>query len=250
MELLPDTLDGVQLVATDMDGTLTHQGRFSAALMDALKVLQGADIPVIVVTGRSAGWVNGLVSYLPIAGAIAENGGLFFSSEDEYRLTVDLGSLQEHRHKLASTFHTLKRTFPNLREALDNAFRFSDWTFDVRGLSQTDLAELQNQCESEGWSFTYSNVQCHIKPARQDKATALQQVLAEDFPGISSQSVITIGDSLNDESLFNPVIFPRSVGVANLREVGDRLTHIPTYVTRGSEVDGFCELTKAILAGL
>ncbi|MGB3495428.1 MAG: HAD family hydrolase [Elainellaceae cyanobacterium] len=248
MKLLPDVLDDVRLVATDMDGTLTRRGYFSADLMAALQALQGANIHVLVVTGRSAGWVNGLVSYLPIAGAIAENGGLFFSSEDDYRLIADLGNLPEHRQKLTATFQHLKGTFPNLREALDNAFRFSDWTFDVSGLSQPDLAELQHQCQSEGWSFTYSNIQCHIKPARQDKATALQHVLAEDFPGISPQSVITIGDSLNDESLFNPAVFPRSVGVANLREVSDRLTYTPTYITAGSEVDGFCELTKAILA--
>ncbi len=247
---LPDVLKDVQLVATDMDGTLTRQGRFTPILLEALQSLQQANIPVLIVTGRSAGWVNGIVSYLPIAGAIAENGGLFFASEEDYRLTADLGNIQEHRQALATTFQSLKDTFPNLREALDNAFRFTDWTFDVEGLSESDLAKLQHHCEEDGWSFTYSNVQCHIKPAGQDKAVALQKVLAESFPGISPQSVITIGDSLNDESLFNPDVFPRSVGVANLREVSDRLHDNPTYFTRGSEVDGFCELTQAILAGI
>jgi hydroxymethylpyrimidine pyrophosphatase-like HAD family hydrolase len=59
-----------------MDGTLTRSGRFSSALLQDLEVLALAGIPVVIVTGRSAGWVSGLLHYLPIVGAIAENGGI------------------------------------------------------------------------------------------------------------------------------------------------------------------------------
>ncbi|MBD0346381.1 MAG: HAD hydrolase family protein [Coleofasciculus sp. Co-bin14] len=81
--------ENLRLIATDMDGTLTRQGKFTASLLHALENLMASDIPVLIVTGRSAGWVSGLVSYLPIAGAIAENGGLFnrADSEDPQALT-------------------------------------------------------------------------------------------------------------------------------------------------------------------
>jgi len=36
------------------------------------------EIDIIIVTGRSAGWVEAVANYLPIQGAIAENGGLFY----------------------------------------------------------------------------------------------------------------------------------------------------------------------------
>lgn len=247
-ELLPNLLGGVHMIATDMDGTLTRQGRFSAALLEALEALQAADIPVLMVTGRSAGWVNGIVSYLPLVGAIAENGGLFFSCEDSYRLIPEVGNLSDHRQRLATVFQQLKTTRPHLQEALDNAFRFTDWTFDVRGLSEADLIDMQHQCEIHGWSLTYSNVQCHIKLAGQSKATALRHVLDTEFPDISPQAIVTVGDSLNDESLFEKHQFPRSVGVANIRHVSDRLHHKPQYMTPSPEVDGFCELVRAILA--
>lgn len=60
-----------------MDGTLTRLGKFTADLLQVLEDLQAAGISVLIVTGHSAGWVSGLVSYLPVQGAIAENGGLF-----------------------------------------------------------------------------------------------------------------------------------------------------------------------------
>ena len=78
-----------RLIATDMDGTLAQQGKFTASLLHALEDLSAADIPVLIVTGRSAGWVSGLATYLPVAGAmapatgkqIAENGGLFYPAQ-------------------------------------------------------------------------------------------------------------------------------------------------------------------------
>jgi hypothetical protein len=98
-----------------------------------------------------------------------------------------------------------------------------------------------------GWSFTYSNVQCHIKPIHQDKATGLLSVLNKHFPELALQQVLTIGDSPNDEAMFNPELFPISVGVANLRHYQDKMLHLPKYVTHASEFDGFSELAKLLL---
>ena len=76
-----DCFKNVRLIATDMDGTLTQQGKFTASLLQSWEDLRAADIPVLIVTGRLAGWVCGLVSYLPVVGAIAENGGLFYPAD-------------------------------------------------------------------------------------------------------------------------------------------------------------------------
>lgn len=48
-------LPNLRLIATDMDGTLTQQGKFTAKLFQALEELRAADIPVLIVTGRSGG---------------------------------------------------------------------------------------------------------------------------------------------------------------------------------------------------
>jgi hydroxymethylpyrimidine pyrophosphatase-like HAD family hydrolase len=59
---------------------------------------------------------------------------------------------------------------------------------------------------------------------------------------------MTVGDSPNDESLFDNTLFPLSVGVANLAEYLPLLTHHPAYLTDLPESEGFCELVRAILA--
>ncbi|AUT02621.1 HAD family hydrolase [Nostoc sp. CENA543] len=239
----------IRLIATDMDGTLTNQGKFSTALLQTLEDLQAAGIKVMIVTGRSAGWVNGLNSLLPITGAIAENGGLLYLSGSEE--TIALTPIQDftaHRHELATVFANLQTKFPQIQESADNRFRITDWTFDVAGLSVDALQTMDDLCQKLGWGFTYSNVQCHIKPQKQEKAIGLLQVLREYFPDYNPQQIVTVGDSPNDQSLFNYRDFPLSVGVANVRQYVSQMQYQPTYVTTAAEGKGFCELCDYILA--
>ncbi len=246
----PQSLSGldasqVRLIATDMDGTLTRGDRFSHELLTDLEALQAAGLPVIVTTGRSAGWVSGLLHYLPISGAIAENGGIFYSGLDRDGVGEVLNPLPEdHRDRLKATFTKLCVQFPQLQESSDNRFRLTDWTFDVAGLDATALVQMAEICGQDGYSFTYSTVQCHIKPRSQDKARGLHQVLQQHFPEISPESVVTIGDSPNDESLFT---FERSVGVANLRHYINELEHLPKYWASREAGEGFSELVRHLL---
>ena len=244
-------LPHIQLIATDMDGTLTQQGQFTPMLLQSLQDLAVAQISVVIVTGRSAGWVHGLAQYLTVAGAIAENGGLFYSKDQLNPIMLtELPDLASHRRQLAAIFQQLQQKLPQLQESTDNRFRLTDWTFDVQGLSQKDLQWLNHTCQAQGWGFTYSTVQCHIKPLMQDKAIGLQQVLQTYFPHLSPAQVLTVGDSPNDESLFDPAAFPYSVGVANVAHYADQLTHLPTYTTDEPEVAGFCQLVQRVIAKL
>ena len=70
-------LSDIRLIATDVDGTLTENGKFSSDFISTLLDLKSAGIKVLLVTGRSVGRVSALVNYLPVEGAIAENGGIF-----------------------------------------------------------------------------------------------------------------------------------------------------------------------------
>ncbi|MEA5565103.1 HAD family hydrolase [Anabaena sp. UHCC 0399] len=238
----------IRLIATDMDGTLTNQGKFSTALLQTLEDLQAVGIKVIIVTGRSAGWVNGLNSLMPIAGAIAENGGLFYRSGSEETVPLTpIPELTAHRQHLNSTFTELKTKFPQIQESADNRFRITDWTFNVAELSLDELQTISHLCQQMGWGFTYSNVQCHIKPPGQEKAIGLLQVLREYFPDYSPEQIVTVGDSPNDETLFNQSYFPISVGVANVQKYANQMQYQPVYITTAAEGEGFCELSSYIL---
>lgn len=240
-------LSDIRLISSDVDGTLTQNGKFSSDFISTLLDLQSAGIKVLLVTGRSAGWVSALVNYLPVEGAIAENGGLFLQPNGTQDLLSSVPNLSRHRILLENTFHHIKQKFPNLHPSTDNQFRITDWTFDVDDLSADDIQAISTQCDLMGWSFTYSNVQCHIKPIHQDKATGLLSVLSRYFPELTLHQVLTVGDSPNDEKMFIPDLFPISVGVANVRHYQDKMLHLPKYVTQSTEFAGFSELAKLLL---
>jgi hypothetical protein len=240
-------LKNVRLIATDFDGTLTQNGKITANLLKTLNKLANNNISVLIVTGRSAGWVNSLINYLPVAGAIAENGGIFYPNPDTLKFINHIENIKIHRQRLEETFSFLQAKFPKIRESTDNIFRLTDWTFDVQELDYHNLLKLEKLCLQKNWGFTYSTVQCHIKPLKQDKARGLQQIIKDYFPEITPQEIVTVGDSPNDQTLFNQDVFPLSVGVANVRDYLTVLQYPPAYITNLPENLGFCELVELIL---
>ena len=114
-----------------MDGTLTKEGKFTSNLLTTLEAIAQTPIDVIVVTGRSAGWVDAVANYLPIQGAIAENGGLFYDNQSlSSKLITEIDDIYLHRQQLAQIFSLLQEKFPQIKESTDNRFRLTDWTFD------------------------------------------------------------------------------------------------------------------------
>ena len=237
----------IRLIATDMDGTLTQSEKFDAKLLQILNRLAAAKIDVLITTGRSAGWVQAIATYLPVIGAMAENGGLIYWNQDSRPCLIDEIEIIEHRSQLAKMFELLKQKFPQIEESSDNPFRITDWTFEVENLSPEELEQIEGLCQSEGYGFTYSTIQCHIKPIEQDKAYGLKKIIPQYFSHLKPTEIITIGDSPNDESMFNQNEFPLSVGVANVLKYRDRLKYLPAYVTSQSEGEGFYELAELIL---
>ncbi|EDX83846.1 HAD-superfamily hydrolase, subfamily IIB [Synechococcus sp. PCC 7335] len=237
----------IRLVATDMDGTLTRAGEFTPALLKAFELLGRHDIDVMIVTGRSAGWVSAIVNYLPVVGAIAENGGLYIDKQSgDSRILSDIPCFSQHRDCLETLFNHLRKRYPDLCPSVDNPYRITDWTFDIDSLTQRDLDWMHATCSAERMDFTYSTVQCHIKVKGQEKAIGLNKALRQEFPEMTATSVVTVGDSPNDASLFDPDHFPYSVGVANVSHYLTVLAHTPTYITTAPEVGGFVELVNQL----
>ncbi|NMF60656.1 HAD family hydrolase [Pseudanabaena yagii] len=249
MALLPINIHDfadIRLIASDVDGTLTQNGKFTAGFIATLQRLQASGIKVLLVTGRSAGWVSALVNYLPIEAAIAENGGIYLHNDQQYFLS-DITNPTQHRLRLEQAFHQIQKNYPNLQPSMDNQFRITDWTFDIHGLADKELDTIARQCNDMDLGFTYSTVQCHIKLSNQDKSTGLKLVLAKFYQELELYQVLTVGDSPNDESMFVADQFPLSVGVANIRHYQDKMVHLPKYVTQSSEFAGFSELIELIL---
>ena len=238
----------IKLIASDMDGTLTKEEKFDSKLFEILTKLADAKIDVLITTGRSAGWVQAIATYLPVVGVMAENGGLLYWQGRVAPQLMSEIDINEHRQRLSQVFNLLQSKYPQLKESHDNPFRLTDWTFDVEGLSIEELKQIEDICQSKGYGFTYSTIQCHIKPTYQDKAFGLNKVILQYFPNLTSEAIVTIGDSPNDESMFNQEKFSLSVGVANVAKYCDRLKYLPAYITNKYEGEGFRELAELIMS--
>src|SRR5688500_16034532 len=80
-ECTPAEFEGVKAVLTDIDDTLTTDGRLPAEAYSALERLQRAGLIVIPVTGRPAGWCDLIARLWPVDGVVGENGALYFRCE-------------------------------------------------------------------------------------------------------------------------------------------------------------------------
>ncbi|WP_462328180.1 HAD family hydrolase, partial [Desulfobaculum sp.] len=69
-----DARAAVRYVLTDIDDTLTNDGRLPAAAYQALEDLRCAGIRVIPITGRPAGWCDHIARMWPVDGLVGENG--------------------------------------------------------------------------------------------------------------------------------------------------------------------------------
>ncbi|MDJ0509784.1 MAG: HAD family hydrolase [Crocosphaera sp.] len=240
-------LKNIKMIATDIDGTLTKKGEFSSQLLSTLEQLQQHNIRVILITGRSAGWCQGIVNYLPVWAIIAENGGVYCLKDNQKIIPLTaINNIIKHRQILQNNFEYLQSQFPLLNTSSDNQFRITDWTFDCHELTQETLLEIDKICHQNNWGFTYSHIQGHLKPLEQNKAKGLISFKENYLKNLSWQEIITVGDSPNDESLFNPHLFPISLGVNNILKYTERLQYKPIYITNLPEIDGFCELAKLL----
>ena len=85
MQLLTDfpqnDLRKIRFVLTDIDDTLTENGRLPAASYLAMEKLQQAGLKVIPITGRPAGWCDHISRMWPVDGIVGENGAFYFVYE-------------------------------------------------------------------------------------------------------------------------------------------------------------------------
>ena len=63
---------------TNIDDTLTTEGKLPAAAYSALERLHRSGLAVVPITGRQAGWCDMVARLWPVAGVVGENGAFYF----------------------------------------------------------------------------------------------------------------------------------------------------------------------------
>ena len=78
---LSDLHGPIRALFSDVDGTMTTGERIEASTYEALERLGDAGIPVIMVTGRPAGWGQAFLKMTSVLAVVSENGGVTFIRE-------------------------------------------------------------------------------------------------------------------------------------------------------------------------
>ncbi len=75
----------IKFVLTDIDDTLTLNGRLPAVALAAMERLRARGIAVIPITGRPAGWCDHIARMWPVDAVVGENGAFFFRYDDNQK---------------------------------------------------------------------------------------------------------------------------------------------------------------------
>ncbi len=244
----------VRALFSDVDGTMTTGERIEASTYEALERLGEAGIPVIMVTGRPAGWGQAFMKMLPVLACVTENGGVTFIREGRKLVKhygVPAASLPEWRRRMNEAVVEVKNKVPGARLSSDSKYRevdlAIDWNEEV-SLTKEDAAACVDILRKAGFTAVRSSVHVNFGPPHFDKLSAcmavVRQVLGGDGNDLSQY--VYVGDALNDAPMFSG--FPTSVGVANIKTWWDELAFKPSYLTELPEGAGLRELVAHLLS--
>lgn len=254
----PATRRGIVGVLTDIDDTLSSEGRLTAAAYSALERLYEAGLKVIPVTGRPAGWCDHIARFWPVDAVVGENGAFWMRYVRGARKlsTVHVGvPLADRPQRLEAIAREILAAVPGCALASDQFCRVADLAIDfcedVAPLPPAAVDEIVRRMEAQGMQAKVSSIHVNGWFGDYDKLTTTRRMLTEVF-GISLDDApvrerwVFVGDSPNDAPMFE--FFGNSVGVANVRDCVDRLQTPPAYVTQGRAGAGFAELATFLLA--
>lgn len=259
LEDMPESVAaGVRLVLTDIDDTMTHEGRLPAEAYRAVEDLSNAGFVVAPITGRPAGWCDLIARIWPVAGIVGENGALYFAYDRASRTMRRAFAATEaeraaNRTRLDAVRARVLAEVPGSAVAADQAYREADLAIDfcedVPPLGPEAVERIKAIFEEAGGVAKVSSIHVNGWFGQYDKLSMTRR-FARDVLDIDvdrdRDSIVFVGDSPNDAPMFG--FFPHSCGVAGVRDFAGRIDAEPAYVTRGGGGRGFVEVAERLLA--
>ena len=252
-----ETRQQIKYVLTDIDDTLTLDGKLPAIAYSAMERLQKAGIKVIPITGRPAGWCDHIARMWPVEGLVGENGAFYFYYDIQSRKMVRCfwrsdEQRREDRIQLARLQERILRDVPGCRVSVDQPYREADLAIDfcedVQPLSMDAVKKIVSIFESAGAVAKISSIHVNGWFGDYDKLSMTRLFFEEVFK-VSldeiKERVVFTGDSPNDSPMFS--YFPHSVGVANVLHFKERMDCDPAWITEKEGGYGFAEMVDTLL---
>lgn len=245
----------LRFIFTDIDDTLTVDGRLLPEAYSALWQLHQRGLHVIPVTGRPAGWCELIARQWPVAGVIGENGGFYFRYHDrtmKRHFVYDAHTRADNQKKLERIRAEVLIAIPGAAVASDQFCRMMDLAIDycedVNPLPPAQVDKIvsifkkhgaQAKVSSihvNGWFGDYDKLSmCHVFCKREFNIDLIQQ----------NDVAVFVGDSPNDEPMFE--FFENSFGVANIKTFEKSMRHLPNYVAPSPGGRGFAEIAEVLV---
>ena len=248
----------IRYILTDIDDTLTVNGRLPAAVFVAMERLQEAKIRCIPITGRPAGWCDHIARMWPVDGLVGENGAFYFHYDETARKMVRRyfkpdDERRADQKKLAELKQDILRKIPGAGISADQPYREADLAIDfcedIPPLPTEAVDRIVGLFEEAGAVAKVSSIHVNGWFGEYDKLTMtrflFEEVFGENMEAVK-EDVIYIGDSPNDAPMF--ACFPHSVGVANVLQFEGRMPCNPAWITRKEGGYGFAEMVDNLLA--
>ena len=238
------------IIFTDVDDTLTWEGKLPQETYAAMFQLQQHGIKLIPVTGACAGWCDCMVRTWPVSSIIGENGAFYIDRNTDgsydYFHVLDELQRQNNWQQLQQLKKDTHDKFSQARQTADQPFRLNDIAFDIdqdHKISRDEAVEIAEFCRSRGANAKISSIHINVWCGEYSKSlTALHWLKQHN---ISQEETTFIGDSPNDDDMFSS--FETTVGVANIKPMLDELSTSPTYITSRFGGYGFAEFTQSLL---
>ena len=243
---------------TDIDDTITTEGRMPAAAYDALERLHDAGLAVVPITGRPAGWCDMVARFWPVSGVVGENGAFYFRYDHAARkmIRVFVASDTEraaNRQKLVALSAKILAEVPGAAIASDQLYREADLAIDfcedVPPLSREAVDKIVALFNQAGAVAKVSSIHVNGWFGHYDKLSMTRRFVQEAMGldlDVMKERFVFCGDSPNDAPMFS--FFPFACGVANVKDFLGRIDALPAYVSNARGGQGFVEIADRILS--
>ena len=252
-----DAKQNIRYILTDIDDTLTDEGRLRAEAYTALEKLRENGFVVIPITGRPAGWCDQIARMWPVDGVVGENGAFYFRYDDaskkmirRYATADELRA--QHKTKLVELGELVVEEVPGCAISADQPYRETDIAIDfcedVPALSIEAVHKIKEICTSAGTTAKISSIHVNAWFGQYDKLAMSARILKDEFDvelEAVREQVVYAGDSPNDAPMFG--YFPNSVGVANVLDFEDTIEHKPSWITEKRGGAGFAQIAEGLL---
>jgi phosphoglycolate phosphatase (TIGR01487 family) len=224
----------LKALVTDVDGTITdRRRRISTAAIEAVRTLVDAGIEVVLASGNTVCFMDGLCKMVGTDGTIiGENGGVYRRG---FSGTLHIPG---DKKPCLEAFEVLKDYFAGKGielELYSAQYRFADVAF-ARNINPDEVrmvirdSHLPVRLLDTGFAI-------HLQALGINKGTALREIAGE--MGLHPAEMMAIGDSENDIEMLEVA----GIGVA-VRNAPTATRRAADWVTGSAYGDGFLEAVK------